>query len=132
MTGAQRVLRGRGDQFGVKSWCLDGFGVQVGGEVAGGGPGRRRFKTSGVVLSHVGHRRDLRWWAAEPATPAVSDVIQALACEVGRRAGGRGGSSRGTIPTMYGSGCAFSGSLLLLLFTVGQIREIASMWPMSR
>jgi len=32
---------------------------------------------------------------------------------------------------MYGSGRAFSGSLLLLLFTVGQIRQIASMWPMS-
>jgi hypothetical protein len=35
---------------------------------------------------------------AEPATPAVSDVSQAWACEVGRRAGGAWRESKGHDP----------------------------------
>jgi len=46
-----------------------------------------------------------------PATPAVSDVSPV---RFGRRAGGAWRKFQDTIPTMYGSGRAFSGSLLLL------------------
>jgi len=46
-----------------------------------------------------------------PATPAVSDVSPV---RFGRRAGGAWRKFHDTIPTMYGSGRAFSGSLLLL------------------
>ena len=40
----------------VKDWCLDGLGVQVGGEVAK----PQVVRESGGVLSHVAHRPDRR------------------------------------------------------------------------
>jgi len=91
--------------------------------------GRRWFKESGGVLASIGHRRDLGAGPLIPATPAVSDVSPV---RFGRRAGGAWRKFQDTIPTLYGSGRALSGSLLLLLVTGGQIRQIASMWAVSR
>jgi hypothetical protein len=65
-------------------------------------------------------------WDVKPATPAVSDVIQALACDVGRRAGGCGGSRGARFPLCMGVAAPLAAAYFRSCFAVGQIRQIAS------
>ena len=118
--------RDDGPVDGVKGWHLDGLGVQVAGVAqAAGGPGVWR------CALHVGHRRTLGSEPLSPPRPRFPDVgpvrLGVVPAGVAK--------FQGTIPTMYShmyrSGRACRSTLLLLLFTGGQIRRIASMWPMS-